>query len=108
MRVFRCSQNLKAVSIASSRFVVLYSGFYYLLYIDLWRLICAVLSACDLLCLTTYWIWQLILIGYDLTNMPDLWFALDSLIVVILTIGGQACLGMFSGSILFAVKNGTF
>jgi hypothetical protein len=74
----------------------------------LWRLICAVLSAWDLLCLTTYWIWQLILIGYDLTNMPDLWFALDSLIVVILTIGGQACLGMFSGSILFAVMNGTF
>jgi hypothetical protein len=31
--------------------------------------------------------------------MPDLWFASDSLIVVILTTGGQACSGMFSGSI---------
>jgi len=41
----------------------------------------------------------LILIGHDLTNMPDSWFALDSLIVVILTISGQARLGMFSGSI---------
>ena len=35
LRVFRCSQNLKAVSIAPSRFLVLHSGLFFMAHKDL-------------------------------------------------------------------------
>ena len=47
MRVFRFSQNFKAVSIAPARFLVLHSGFFFMVYKDLCRMGSLVFWGCS-------------------------------------------------------------